>query len=61
MGGRKGPTGATPSRGSSHSVPLLAAGKYSPRAARLIRKRIVKSLFFFKVMTSFLKKRESRC
>lgn len=40
------------------SMPPLATGKYSPKAPRLMKKRTVKSLFFFKVMNSFLEKRE---
>lgn len=43
------------------SAPLLTACKYSPRAARLIKKRIVKNLSFFRLMIPFLKKSKSRC
>lgn len=42
------------------STPPLTAGEYSPRALRLITKRIV-SILFFKVVIPFLKKRESWC
>lgn len=41
------------------SVTPLTAGKCSPRAPRIIKRRMVKSLFFFKVMISFLNKRGS--
>lgn len=40
------------------SMPPLATGKYSPKAPRIVKKRIVKKLFLLKVLNPFLEKRE---